>query len=311
MANSSTSTYPVDEARTEIAVAYRNAQYLADWVFPRVPVNLLTYKYMDYPLAESFTIPETRIGRRSAPNMVHFTASEQTSSCVDYALSDVVPHDDIRNAPRGADPVDRSVMLLSDLIALDRERRVAGLAFDASEFGNENKLALSGESQWSHADADPIRAIEDAKYSMLMMPTKLLFGPDVWRSVSTHPRVLKAVNRSSGDSGVATPAQVGDILQLEVRVGLAWATSSKPGQPPTLARLWGKKALMFHDSPNAGLAGPPTFGVTAQYGDRVTRVGHEDKLGGLRGGTGLIVGESVDERIIASRAGYLFDAAVA
>ncbi len=70
------STYPVDFERTAIAVGYSNDMYVADMVLPRVPVMRKEYRYCEYPISESFTVPETRVGRRSRPTMVHFTASE-------------------------------------------------------------------------------------------------------------------------------------------------------------------------------------------------------------------------------------------
>ena len=77
------STYPVDFERTAIAVGYSNPGYVADEVFPRVTVGLKQYRYTEYPIAESFTVPDTRIGRRSKPAMVHFTADERAGACED------------------------------------------------------------------------------------------------------------------------------------------------------------------------------------------------------------------------------------
>jgi len=33
------------------------------------------YHITEYPISESFTVPDSRIGRRSAPTMVHFSAT--------------------------------------------------------------------------------------------------------------------------------------------------------------------------------------------------------------------------------------------
>ena len=85
------STYPVDYERTAIAVGYSNPAYIADEVLPRVTVGRKEYRYTEYPIGESFTVPDTRIGRRSAPTMVHFTASEKPGACEDYGLEDANP----------------------------------------------------------------------------------------------------------------------------------------------------------------------------------------------------------------------------
>ena len=95
------------------------------------------------------------------------------------------------------------------------------------------------------------------------------------------------------------------------------------GQAATLARVWGKHALLYRADPMADADGPPTLGITAEYvpagtgsgGDsalpgRTVYSGFDPKVG--EHGSYLVrVVESCDERIIASRAGYLFANAVA
>ena len=77
-----------------------------------------------------------------------------------------------------------------------------------------------------------------------------------------------------------------------------------------LERIWGKKALLFRRDPNADANGPPTLGITASYRGRETRVGFDEDLG-ARGSHKVRVVDSVDERIVSARAGYLFTGAVA
>ena len=52
---------------TAVAVRYRNTRFIADQVSPRLPVGTQTFKYWQHAMAEDFTIPDTRVGRRSAP----------------------------------------------------------------------------------------------------------------------------------------------------------------------------------------------------------------------------------------------------
>ncbi len=126
MADNIISTYPVDFERTATAVGYGNDSCIADMVQPRVDVGRKEYRYTEYPLAESFSVPETRVGRRGTPVMVHFSAEEKSGACQDYSLEDLIPDDDVRNAPpTTVDPIDRSTMMLTDLLMIDREKRVA------------------------------------------------------------------------------------------------------------------------------------------------------------------------------------------
>ncbi len=308
------STYPVDYERTAIAVGYSNPAYIADEVLPRVTVGRKEYRYTEYPIGESFTVPDTRIGRRSAPTMVHFTASEKPGACEDYGLEDAIPDDDVRNAPPGAaNPVDRSTMRLTDLLMIAREKRAADLVFDKAKYPDSNRTTLAGNDRWSadHADSDSIDDIVGAMEGMVVPPTHLLLGSAVWQKLRTHKVVLKALNRSEGDRGIASRQAVADLFDLQALVvGQTWINSKARGQDAVLARVWGKSALLFRRDPNADASGPPTLGITASWRGREVRSGFDAAIG-ARGAHRIRVVDSVEERIVAPLAGYLFDAAVA
>ncbi len=314
MPESIPSTYPVDAARTAIAVAYANAAYVADEVFPRVPVGRKEYRYTEYPVDESFTVPDARVGRRSAPTLVHFTAREKAGACEDYGLEDAVPDDDARNAPASAaDPVDRSTMLLADLLMLAREQRAAAIAFDKSRYPASNKTTLAGDDRWSedHADSDPIADIAGAVEGMVAQPTHLLLGSRVWLALRRHRRIVKAIHGTSGDAGIASRQAVAELFDLEgVVVGRARINAAGRGRPANLVRVWGKSALLYRRDPNAGVTGPPTLGVTAEYRGREVRSAFDAQLG-ARGAHRVRVVDTCEERMIAPLAGYLFDQAVA
>lgn len=307
------STYPVDFQRTALAVAYNNDSYIADMVLPRVPVMRKEYRYTEYPLAENFTVPDTKVGRRSTPTMVHFTASETSGACLDYGLEDLIPDDDVRNAPMTvADPIDRSVMQLTDLLMIDRERRAANLVFGAARYAATNKKTLTGNHQWSvdHDDSDPVDDIVTAMESMIVKPTHLVMGSQVWTKLRTHKAILKSVNRNEGDRGIASRGMVEDLLEVRLVVGESWINSAARGKTASLQRVWGKHALLYRADPNAGAMGPPTLGITAEYRGREVMSAF-DAMPGARGGHRVRVVDSCEERIIAPLAGYLFQNAVA
>ncbi len=314
MAENIISTYPVDFERTAIAVAYRNPLYIADEVLPRVTVGRKEYRYAEYPIAESFTVPDTRIGRRSAPTMVHFSAVEKPGACEDYGLEDAIPDDDVQNAPAtAANPIDRSTMLLTDLLMIGREQRAAALAFDKGKYPDTNKVTLAGDHQWSadHADSDPIEDILGAMEGMVVPPTHLLLGSVVWQKLRTHKVILKALNRTDGDRGIARRQDVAELFELQgIVVGQTWVNSKPRGQDAVLERVWGKAALLYRRDPNADITGPPTLGITAEYRGREVRTGFDEKLG-ARGAHRVRVVDTCEERLIAPMAGYLFDKVVA
>lgn len=112
--------FVIQQRLTAITLAYRNAAFVADLVLPRIPVPGSAFKWSRFTLADAFTILDTRVGRKSAPNRIDWTATEQNDTTVDYALDDAIPQGDIDNAAGTVvDPEARSTELLSDLVALE------------------------------------------------------------------------------------------------------------------------------------------------------------------------------------------------
>src|SRR5262249_50412873 len=134
--------FVIQQRLTAITMTYRNQQMVADLVLPRVPIDSPAFKYSKYTLADGFTIPDTRVGRKSAPNVIDWTATEVPDQTIDYGLDDAIPNSDVQAAQavsdvQGVMPIDpeaRSTMLLSDLVALDRENRVAGVVFNLNTY---------------------------------------------------------------------------------------------------------------------------------------------------------------------------------
>lgn len=310
-----TAPFPVDPHLQAIAVAYRNPRValIADHVLPRVFVGKKEFKYWVYDLSEGFRVPDTKVGRRSAPNEVEFSATEQTDSVADYGLDDPIPQDDIDNAAGTRhNPVERAVEQITDLILLDREKRAADLVFAAGSYNAACRVQLAGTDQWSDAvNSDPIDDIMTALNAALMRPNIAVFGQATWAKLAVHPKVLKAVHGNAGDAGVARRAQIAELFELQdVYVGSGWLDTSKKGQAASMSRVWGKHAAFLHVNPTADTSGGLTFGYSAEFGSRIAGAQPDSKIG-LRGGQRVRVGESLKEKVIADRAGYFIQDAVA
>lgn len=303
--------FPVDPVQTGIAIAYKNEEYIADAVLPRVPVGKQSYKYQKYDKGEQFTIPNTRVGRKGKVNEVEFTATEATDSCRDYGLEDAIPQDDIDNAEGTPyNPVNQATESLTDLVLLDREKRTADLVFNTATYGSQ-VTTLSGTDQFSDASSDPLGTIMDTMDSMIMRPNTLVLGQQVYSQLVRNPKILKGFHGNSGDSGRASLAYLRELFEVEqILVGAAWRNTAKEGQTVSMARLWGKHVAMLRLTKNAGAGKLPTFGFTAQWGTRVAGSRPDPDIG-LTGGTRVRSGERVNETICAADFGWMLENAVA
>lgn len=304
--------FPTDPTLTAITIGYRNRAMIADEVLPRAAVGRKEFKWWKFDQAEGFTIPNTLVGRTSRPNQVEFSASEETSSVIDYGLEDPIPQDDIDNAPTNHDPRGQAVEGLTDLILLDREVRVASQVFSPGTYPAGYKEELTSTDKWSDFDdSDPIGDILEALEKPLLRPNIMVLGQPVWTKLSQHPKIVKAVHGNSGDSGVARRQAVAELFELEdILVGASLLNVARRGQTPSYSRVWGSHAALIHRDRNPSTRQRATFGFTAQYNERVAGWS-EDRNIGLRGGQVIRVGESVREVIAAPFLGYFFENAVA
>ncbi|WP_374569681.1 hypothetical protein [Phenylobacterium sp.] len=306
--------FPIHPTYTGIALAYKNEEMIADQVLPlATPVAKKEFTYYEYPVEEALTVPDTAIGRRSEANTIEVTATEETAKTAPYALSDLVPNDDVTNAPEGYDPLAHATETVTDLMVLAREVRVSNLVFAAGTYAAGNKVQLAGTDQWSDFDnSDPFQDLWDALDVPLMRPNMAVFGQPVWNKLATHPKIISALYGSASTIGKARKEDLADRLEINrVIVGKARVNTAKKGQAAVLSRTWGKHASLLYINPLANNERGLTFGMTVPKGQRrATRVIPEPKIG-IGGSQRVQVEEELKELIVATSCGYFFQDAVA
>jgi len=308
-----TRPFPVDARMTAIALAYRNpdVSLIADQVLPLTPVAQ-EFKWLLYDLAQGFTVPDLKVGRKSFPTEVEFTATEQTDKVVDYALDDFIPNEDLEADNQGVDPRGTAVAYQTNLLNLAREIRVANLVFAAGTYGSSNKATLSGTSQWSDTtNSDPVAAIGDALDIPIYRPNVAVFGQAAWTKTRRHPKLVQAIKGTAQGAGMVSRQEFADFFELaEVLVGAGFVNTAKKGQTASTSRVWGKHAAFLYRDRAAGPQAGVTFGFTAQWGGRQSGSIPDPKRG-YNGGELVRVGERVKEVVCAADLGYLFTNAVA
>jgi hypothetical protein len=302
--------YPNDPRLTGIAIAFKNREMIADQVMPRVGVGKTTFKWNEYDFAEGVTIPETQIGRKGRPTEVEFTATEQTGGTKDYGLDDVVPNDDVADVPAGSgiDPLGQATEGLTNLIVLAREIRVAAVAQNAANYNHAD--TLTGTDQFDDPASDPAKLISDAIETPLVRPNIAITSLAVYNVLRRHPKIVSALNVSGSTNGQVSKQALIEYLELDdLLIGSGWVNTAKPGQAPVYARVWGNDFILQRRAPIVTAKGEPSWGFTAQFGDRVAKRIDEPKIG-LRGAVRVRVGESVGEIIQSMEAGYILKDAI-
>ena len=312
--------FPIDPTLTAIAIGYRNPAHIliGRRVLPPVEVLSEQFKWMKFPLAEGFTVPETRVGRKGQVNQVEFTADEESASVEDYGLDDAIPNSDITAAARARaekrsnyDPRSSAVEGLTNLIELDREVRVARLMQNPNNYAADKRIALAGGDKFSDfANSDPYGVIDDAMGKTLVYrPNRISMGFAVWSKLKKHPRLIKAVKGGLTEDGAITKAQFGELFELSpesILIGEALLNTTRKGQEARLERVWGNSIqLNFVDTAKRATTDyNVTFGFTAEHGNRISGSIPDADIG-LEGGERVRVGERVKELICAKDVGVI------
>ncbi len=294
---------------TGMAIAYENKAFIADAVMPRRSVGAETFKWIKFPKADRFNIPDTKIGRTSVPNQVEFGGTEEESRTIDYGLESPVPNKEIKLFSATYDPLGNATMLTSELVALAREKRVADKVFAAGTYGASNKTTLVGNDQWSdYTNSDPVDKMLESLDPLLVRPNIAVFGRSVWTKLRKHPKVVAKVFGSSNTTGLVTRQALAEALELdEIIIGTPFYNSAKPGQTESYAELWGKHAAFLYRATGQS---EMTFGFTAEFGARRVMTA-EDPRAGIDGSTIVRVVEQVREVTPALDLGFFFQNAVA
>lgn len=304
----------VNVALTNVSLAYRNPAFIADLVAPSVNVRKQQDSYFIYDSdREAFRSTNDRRAPGAQANEVDFALSTDTYYCADHALVSVIPDEERENADPAIQPdIDRTEFL-SDKIDLNKEIELANVVATNSSLPGET-LATTG--QWSHADSDPLIALETGRASIISKvqaaPNTLVLPFEVFTKLRAHPDIIDRIKYSS--KGVPTAAIMAELFDVErVLVPRAVKNTATPGQTASMSYVWGKNAFLCYTPPRAALktiSFALTFAWTSapgSVGGRVVEAWREN----VRKSDIIRVGRYYDQKVIAADAIYVWKNAVA
>lgn len=303
----------VDKILTNLSVKYRNERFLADMILPPVRVRKRSDKFFRYKKDNSFRIIDSAVGPKAQPNEVDWDLETDNYSVTDYALADYIPVENINNADTPLEPRVDTVEFLNELLAVDREKRVADLVFSADTYPASNKKTLAGTAKWGGSTDKPIEDVLEAVEGCFMRANVLVFGQEAWQKFRALPEVQRAVKVTAPNqvvsAGLVTAPEAASFFEVEkILVGRARYNSAKRGQGAAYARIWGKAMAALYVHPHPGLK-TVAFGVSFMEMAKQTQTMLDPKRG-AKGAEYIKVAYNSDEKIIASDLGYLLSGVV-
>ncbi|KEQ23422.1 major capsid protein [Paenibacillus tyrfis] len=250
----------VDPILTNVAIGYKNAEYIGDALFPIAPVDKEAGKIPKWG-PEAFRIYNTRRQIRSKSNRIEIDATTLPYSLEEETLE--APIDD-RELEEAADVLKLEMSrtkILTDNIQLRKEKDQADRAQNAANYSTSHVETLSGSDKLSDPTSKPIEIIGDAKStirsSIGLYPNVLQIGASVYEKLKEHPAILEKIKYSQ--KGIATADLLAQIFEVsKVVVGKA-VYADRDG---VMHDVWGNSMTLAYVPEGVGDIWVPAFGYT-------------------------------------------------
>jgi len=284
-------------------------QFIAEQLYPEVPVAKQSDKYYVIEKDAFLRQPDTLRSPKTRANKVEFTITSDSYYAHNYALSTDNAIEDLENADLAIQLRRNSTRLVVSNLRLDQEIRVANQITSISNVGSG--VALTGSNKWSDGASDPIGDVNTGHAFMQsrtgLVANTLVLDWNTFKVVRRHPAILDLFKYTSG--GQTTVEQLREAFDVErILIGRGIKNTAAEGKAPSMGSIWGNSAILAHVGQATGMESK-TFGLRfrwrnpifpADFGvqtDVKNRAG-EEKVEVLE------AGYFQDERIVAGELAY-------
>lgn len=324
----------VNAPLTNISVAYLQSDndYIADKVFPVVPVQKASNIYFVYKRGDWFR-DEAQVRVDGTESFgTGYNLNQQTYTCKVYALHyDVGPM--VRaNSDTPLDADTDATLFLTQRLAISRERQFLSKYFATATWtGSTTGGDITPGTKWDVANSTPIEDIEaqqiNVKATTGFWPNRLVLGANAYKALKNHDEFLQRIKYT--ERGVVTTDVMSSILAppnqpeaadggaFKILVAQSVYNSAAEGATDSMGFAATKTdALLAYAAPNPGVRIPSagyifTWTPIAGYLARIKQI-PMPWLGTDENGTPTTRVEaemSFDTNLVASDMGAYFSAA--
>lgn len=239
--------------------------------------------------------------------------TDATFFCEGYGLFDTVSRKEMANYDKPLDAKKDTGLALTEIIALDRELRIATQLLDTSIL--TKYTTLSGTSQWSDISSgvsDPLTDILTAVLSVRTYGGRkanfILMDYEVAMYLGTHPDMVALVTSHEKVTYVSVLQVLKDLYGLEPIIAGGQYNTAKLGATASLSAVWGKDVLVGYRHPNPGLR---SWSLCATFDWTPGRFVSEWPSNNPEGTNVKVEEWGLAEKVLVSNCGYLIKAAIA
>ena len=315
----------IDAILTNISVAYmqKAENFIADKVFPVIPVDKKSNKFFTYTKNDWFRDEAQRRAPGTESAGGGYGLSTDTYSADVWAFHKDVDDQTLANSDTPLSPLREASEFVTRRLLLRREIQFVSdyltTGVWATDVTGVSGTPSAGQfKQWSdYAASDPIEDIEAAKETILsttgMEGNTLVLGYQVFRQLKNHPDMVDRYKYTT--NSVVTEDMLARLLGVDrILVAKSVKATNNEGASGAYAFNVGKVACLLHVAPNPGLLTPSAgyiFGWTGVSGGLGQTIGTSNFRMEWLKAQRIEAEVAFDNKVIATDLGYFFASAVA
>ncbi len=243
----------VDPVLSQHARGYIQQELVARSLFPFAPVQAYAGQVIQFDKS-SFRMVNTARAPGAVTKRLRFGYAGEKYSIGSNALEADVPREIMRDASvvPGIDLASRAVNTVLRVMNLEHEVKCANIARDPTQYGVNNKFALTGANTWWNSTSTPTSDINTAREAVRsnigVYPNTVLLPPSVMSALQENPAILDRTKYTSRDS--ITTDLLANLWQVKnVLVGQAVVADPVTDQ---FGDVWGNDIIVAYVAPSGG-----------------------------------------------------------
>lgn len=315
----------VDAVLTNISLAYmqRRENFIADRVFPTVPVSKKSDLYFTYTKNDWLRDEAQRRADATESAGGGYNVSTDSYQADVWAFHKDVGDQTLANADTPLNPLREASEFVTHRLLLRRELQFVNDFLTINTWGTDvagvSGTPTSGQFKyWSdYTSSDPLTDIEDGKATVLsntgQEPNTLVLGYEVFRQLKNHPELVDRIKYTSSQT-ITTDMMAAMFDVDRVMVAKAIKATNNEGGSEAYDFAFGKSALLAFVAPSPGLMTPSagyTFAWTGVSGGLGATIGvSQFRMESLKA-TRIEAEVAFDNKVVGADLGYFFNGAVA
>ena len=251
---------------SEVARGYGNNSFIAENLFPIIDSEKEKIDIFQFN-KEAFQLYDTERAIRANSNVISPKGfSKHTATLAEHDLAYPIDYREEDEAEKVKLQL-HATNVVTEGLKLKLEKQCADLAQDPKNYATENKIALSGTSQFTNEASDPLKVVNAGKDAVCGKigkdPNTLVMGQEVWQALKQN-KTLKDLIASSSNK-IITLDLLKEFFEIE---NIVIGRSIYADANNNFARVWGNNIILAYvPKLTSRTEYDPSFGYTVRKKD--------------------------------------------